>query len=812
MCLLRSFIRKGFCPTLIRNGRQILLMELKDLEIRFITSNSYFNCNEYSLANQYEIEYNKTFFPLKFCKIENFSYQGNVPTVNYFLSTLDDSKTMEAKMKFHQKLQTELRSKWNFQKELLAFCEQKVWLLTLACIKFISDCFEFQQQLKVWNLSTTSLLHPFSFPLCSLGGFVYKLFKVLVLNDINVYAVNNEFGIGSKSVSKVEYEWASFMAHKYPEKEFISAFNNPLGQKYFKEAIPDLYSPITKEAFFMHGCIFHGHYDNCLINPTATKNSINPFGKSFFELEKEFQTKGEALLTNNPTTVSDITICWECKYKNTIDIEKQIFLERHFVPHPLYRLKPRTCVRGAYFDIARLFWSKELFPNENMYFLDVNGLYSYCAINFEYMIGKSKILIGPDISKITINNNKFYFENRRICGGSILITILPPQNLLLPFLPYRKRNGKTVNTLCVMCAEKELKLCTHTNLERALTSSYMISEIEFALQLNYQILHIHECHIYEESSFILKDFIKAINFFKTKYSDFLSKADSQVKKEEICNQLNFDMELSHPFVLTTETNLPNLAKKTFYKLMANALFGKFEQKNNKSQTLFLNKQSDIEDIYFSENKIEDIFCLNEEICQVQVVRNTNKIPPNRRTNCYLGAQITAFARQVIYEHVQTLINSNATIYQIDCDSIIFTLNQNQQIPLKVSSAVGHFKHEINDIISFYSLGPKNYSLTFQTTNGIETLSRVRGISLNNLLNKVTLDNELFKFYVSQFLKRKPQQILMKQFRKKADFKNLKICSQIEQITFTNDLSKRRNVDFSTKNFLTLPYGYKRSEM
>ena len=52
---------------------------------------------------------------------------------------------------------------------------------------------------------------------------------------------------------------------------------------------------------------------------------------------------------------------------------------------------------------------------------------------------------------------------------------------------------------------------------------------------------------------------------------------------------------------------------------------------------------------------------------------------------------------------------------------------------------------------------------------------------------------------------------MKQFRRKADFKKLQICSQIERITFSNDLSKRRTIDFSTRNFSTLPYGYKISQ-
>ena len=810
MCLLQSFIRKGFCPNLIRNGRKIILMELQNLDIRFINSNSYFNCNEYALANQYQIEFNKIFFPTKFCQISNFSYTGNVPNFKYFVSSLDDSQTFKAKEEFYSKLQNN-KYKWNFQKELKEVCEQKVYLLSLSCVKFIFDCFEFQQQLKVWDMSASEYLHPFSFPLCSLGGFVYKLYKVLVMNKFEIFAVNNEFGFGSKSVSRVEYEWASFMEYSYPEKEFISAFNNPFGQKYFKEAIPDLYSPITKEAFFMHGCIFHGHYENCHFNPTASGNSVNPFGKNFLELNEEFETKGRALMNNNPTLISEVVICWECQYKADQSPQKQYFLKNYFKPHPLYRLKPRDCVRGAYFDIFRLFWNKKVSPSENMYFVDINGLYSYCAINFKFMTGKYKIIIGNEILKLSVNRNKLFFENKPI-SGSMLVTILPPQDLLYPFLPYRKRNGKTVNTLCVTCAEKELKICNHNESERALTSSYMISEIEFALELNYQILHIHECHIYEESDFILKDFVKAINFFKTKYSNIFSKNCRNEAKVQICNQLNNEMELSEPFSLTVENNCPNLSKRTFYKLMANALFGKLEQKNNKSQTLFFNKQSDIEEIYFSENKIDDIFCLNEEICQLQILPNNLKLPPNRKANCYIGAQITAYARQVIYKHMQSLMCSNATIFQVDCDSIIFTLPHDQPVPLKVSSAVGHFKHDINDIKSFYSLGPKNYSLTFESNNSKETLLRIRGLSLNNSLNKVNFSNELFKFYVSQFLKQKRQQISMKQFRRKADFKKLKICSQIEQLTFTNDLSKRRNVDFSTRNFLTLPYGYKRSQI
>ena len=217
------------------------------------------------------------------------------------------------------------------------------------------------------------------------------------------------------------------------------------------------------------------------------------------------------------------------------------FLEQHFKPHPLYRLKPRTCVRGAFFDVYALCWSKKEFNNEKMYFLDINGLYSYCAIKFKYMIGKYKTLIGNHISELTLVDNKFMFKNKRVMG-SMLLTILPPKNLLHPFLLYRNKKGKTVNTLCSTCCEREIKKCKHSDKERALTSSYMISEIEFALTLNYKIMFIHECHIYEASDFILKDFVKILNFFKTKHLPFKKFRNIEEEKHYL-SFLNNEMEL-----------------------------------------------------------------------------------------------------------------------------------------------------------------------------------------------------------------------------------------------------------------------------
>ena len=97
------------------------------------------------------------------------------------------------------------------------------------------------------------------------------------------------------------------------------------------------------------------------------------------------------------------------------------------------------------------------------------------------------------------------------------------------------------------------------------------------------------------------------------------------------------MDLQPPFNLTPFNTKSNPRKRNFYKLMANALFGKLEQRNDKSQTIFVNQQSELENLFFSENKILDLTCINEEICEVQIAPNSSKMPPNKNTNCYIEA-------------------------------------------------------------------------------------------------------------------------------------------------------------------------------
>jgi hypothetical protein len=243
--------------------------------------------------------------------------------------------------------------------------------------------------------------------------------------------------------------------------------------------------------------------------------------------------------------------------------------------------------------------------------------------------------------------------------------------------------------------------------------------------------------------------------------------------------------------------------------MANGFFGKFQQKKTKPQTRFVRSQNNLESLYFSNFEITDLFCINDNFCKVQIVpKDEQKIVPNLKNNCYIGGQIIAYSREIIYEHLNTIETNGGTLFQVECDSVIFSLPSNQNLPVCVSHALGHFKHEINgEILSYYSFGPKNYSITYKNclTSNIETITKVSGLSLNNVMFKNELNEKLFSEYLSNL--NSLQQKTIAQVRTKEIKKTNEIISILGKVTYSNQISSRRILKPKSTDLITLPYGF-----
>jgi len=430
------------------------LLEIESINLKFINTSCFINGDEYDVAKMHELSFERYYFPLKYPFYIFCNYQGVIPDLEYFLDFTDTSEIKKDKQNFVKLFH---QNKWNYQKELLIFVNQKAELFIHSFTKFIKNCFELQTNLKcdlrADNPNFLKVVHPFAHNICTFPSFIYKVFKAFYLINENIFTIHKEFGLSTRKTTNAEYQWAMFKEFLNPNENWRHSFNHPLGQKYFKECIPDLYNEEKGEAEFFCGCYFHGHLENCKINKKAQPNQICFQNKTFQELNTELETKLTNLLKNNPQ-VQSAKVTWECLFKFETKKTKKYkkFLRNFYYPHPLIRLKPRATIRGAYLDAFNLFWSQDKFPEESFFCLDVNGLYSYCAIKYPSFVGKYEILIGKILSKVEIKNNLLFLENKKI-QGTILVSILPPKDLNYPFLHYRLKSGKSVLTFCRKCLE-----------------------------------------------------------------------------------------------------------------------------------------------------------------------------------------------------------------------------------------------------------------------------------------------------------------------------------------------------------------------
>jgi len=799
--ILRILCKYGICPEVLKHNSSIILLDFKDVGLRLLPSSNYIPGNEYLLADQFEISYFRHYFPLKLLQRENFNYCASIPHIKYFMV---DSIDLEGLTQFIGSLS----QKWNFRKELLTFVKQKTFLFVTAMLKFLHEFFVFQLS---FNLNLPNLFNPFNRPNITIGGAVFRLFKILYLNKQPIYAVANEYGKPGKYVSRLEHEYVSFLEYKYPDKKFMTAFNNPNGQKYFKEAYPDAYSESTGECIMVLGCYFHGCLkDSCSINKKANKNTIGINGKTFETCNKEREEQMLRLIANNES-ISKVTEIWECQIKllKATDKEYQAFLKNHYVKVPLERLIPRNCYRGSYNDVYELKWISQDHPDESLYFCDINGLYSEVAVTNAFPIGKYEVLIGESLEKLVVIENKFYYDSKRV-SGAILLSILPPKNLIFPFLIYRTKSGQNCNTLCRLCCESKSKNCQHPNSKRFIIGSYMLSEIEYALCLGYTIINIFECHVYFEHEYILKPFVEKLNYFKTKYSNCFELSTNLQSKIDCINYLNKKLNLPSETKFTVQSIKPNQGKRNFYKLAQNSFFGKFGQKNSMQRFIFISDQNELENLLSKGEIINDITVMNENICCVNIKPKRIVKAPNLKANVYLSASITAYAREIIHKHIMKLsLNDQIKIFQVDCDSLIFSCPNNEPFPLVISPALGDFKFEIpGKILNYFSLGAKNYTLTYLTKdNHLKTIHKISGLKLSSEQNKELLNSDFYNNLLQNLQRNFYTHTSIENKKTKLDLKTLTFQDFTQSFTISNKIKLQRNLVFENDSFKTYPFGF-----
>ncbi len=258
----------------------------------------------------------------------------------------------------------------------------------------------------------------------------------------------------------------------------------------------------------------------------------------------------------------------------------------------------------------------------------------------------------------------------------------------------------------------------------------------------------------------------------------------------------------------TMTNIEeNKKKRKSYKMLANSMLGKFSQRSNFPEVIYVKSKKDV-DKFFCEKEIIDILPISEDICELQI--NQENPLPKRNSNCIIGAFITSWARIRLHEDMTKLENSGHTLYYVDTDSIIFSGARGQEIPLVRSPCLGDYKHELGPdahITSFSCLGRKNYSITYVEKGVTKSVVKISGLTLQSKIAQECLPGKKYEEMVTSIGENVPNEVSIPQFRKFACKDEDSITKKILNFRINNKVQVQRIVDTLTTK--TRPYGYKK---
>ncbi len=269
------------------------------------------------------------------------------------------------------------------------------------------------------------------------------------------------------------------------------------------------------------------------------------------------------------------------------------------------------------------------------------------------------------------------------------------------------------------------------------------------------------------------------------------------------------MKFQGKLALTLANVSVNTSKKNSFKLMSNAMLGKFSQRAEFPETMYVKSQENLEEFYETGN-IVDVQGISEEICEIQLFPEEQKSTPNRSGNCIIGAFVTAYARIELHKDLQALHSSGFKLCYVDTDGIIFAGPKEKQIPLCVSPCLGDYKHELgkDSEIQLYScIAKKSYSLSFvdKKTKKSGYSIKSSGLSLTSEISSEKISPKDFENMVLNWQKNEPTTVTVPQFRTFVLKDDNSVCNKISNFKLSNNLNFCRCL-FNVHD-MSLPYGF-----
>jgi hypothetical protein len=614
-----------------------------------------------------------------------------------------------------------------------------------------------------------------------------RLFKSNFMEPNSIPLVSDEpllrDKVSAKSIIAIEYQ--AYLS----QTPFQHGRNTGEVKLFLKDQYKkvDGYHEPSKTVVEFHGCYWHG-CPNCFPNRTKT-NSHNK--KTFEELYKNTQKHDQAIRDAG----YNLQTIWECQFDRIFKNDPQFI---NWYNHPKVKpifdkliggLSPRKAFFGGRTDSLRL--HHKINSNEKIGYFDFTSLYPYINKHGWYPDCHPTIIKHPPSTDISNYQGVIYCD------------VLPPKHLLHPVLPAHI-NNKLNFVLCQACATSQSSAsCSHLPHQRQLRGSWTHQELNRALQLGYIITQIHEVHHFEKGrTGLFNSYVNTFLKIKQEASGWPKGCDTPEEKQQFIQTY----AQREGVILNPDNMIKNEGRRATAKICLNSLWGKFGQRPDQAQTIYINTADEWYRLRLDNTiQILDYSIINEEEEDMLFVTYKNKSIvgniENDSVNIYIAIFTTSQARLKLHEVLHTL---QERVLYCDTDSVFFTYDDQNPPPFETGDYLGLLKDELSGhhITEFITLGPKNYA--YRTDDG-KTVCKIKGFTLNyensNHLNFESMIEMLHK--KNQDPTSAPSIELTNQFHITADKShNLRTEYQTKVYNFECD---KRVINWVTLQ--TYPYGY-----
>ena len=669
-------------------------------------------------------ELKKGFFPHLFNRPANQEYVGPLPALQYFdPEGMSPGKKVELEEWHAEQVVTMARTGevYDFQKELEAYCQSDVDILQGGCEAFTQE------------FESIAGFNPFV-ECFTIASACNRYWRQHHLPD-QAIAVEPPQGWHGARVNQswAALQWLHTEQLKLPAGQVIQHVRNGGEQAVRtskgREFVDGLNTASVPEqtVYEFLGCLWHGC--RTCFPYQRQRNYGARADRSLAELYDATLAKNQRLRDKGYRVVALWEHQWQQRVKTSPALQQQLTAITSTPP-----LQPRDAFFGGRTGAVALY--HQVTQGEKIFYIDVTSLYPWVNKTSKYPLGHPEILYEPEDQ-----NLDHYF-------GIALVTILPPRQLFHPVLPVR-HGGKLTFPLCMACVKKKQPkpmfersaTCHHTDQQRQLQGTWCTPEIAEAVKRGYQLLRIHEVwHFRHTQTGLFADYVNTWLKIKQESAGWPSDCTTDEEKQAYLRQYKERENIE------LENVAKNTGRKQVAKLMLNSFWGKFGERTNKSKVEQLLRAADLLRLVTdAATDIQSLRICNEDVLEVRYKQTEANDMPSTKTNIFVAAFTTCWARLKLYSHLHKL---QKQVLYYDTDSVIYSWKEGEEwIP--TGNFLGDMTDELDGdtITEFVSGGAKNYG--YRTAGG-NFCCKVRGFTLN-VRGRAVLNYDSMKRHILETL-------------------------------------------------------------